>query len=73
MTKKFKTALAVEVQDLLDKLSELGNLNSLVPTNVVGKKEMEDEKANEEWTAILDRFFDEVADFGRDNGLNTTY
>lgn len=73
MTEKFKTALAVEVQDLLDKLSQLGELNSLVPTNAEGKDEMEDDETNGEWTAILDRFFDEVADFGRDKGLNTTY
>ena len=73
MTEKFKTALAVEVQDLLDKLSDLGNLDSLVPTYTEEKEEREDMRANGEWTAILDRFFDEVADFGRDNGLNTTY
>ena len=73
MTDRFKTALAVEVQDLLDKLTALGNLNSLVPTYRVEPAENEDAKINTEWDAILDRFFDEVADFGRDNVLETTY
>ena len=73
MTEKFKTALTAEVQDLLDKLTELGNLNSLVPTYAVEDAEKEDAKANTEWTAILDRLFEEVSDYGRDNGLETTY
>lgn len=70
MTDKVHNALAGEVNDLLAKLADLGNVSDNIATADLNE-DNEDYKASYEWEQLLDSFFDIVQDFAKSKEIST--
>ena len=66
MDKIARGILENEMQELRDKLVSLGNITKI---RMEFASDSEEVKVADEWEHMLDRFFDEVGDLARENGL----